>query len=80
MKAFRSPPKFSLISCIDALIDEVRRNDEFLLVEGLNDQLAIDQILQARPCAFGDFLHQLFAGILRAKQAFARIDMSRTWE
>ncbi len=59
---------------VHPLVDEVRRNRELLLVESLDDELAIDQVLERRFPQLGDFVHQLLAGILRAEQALARFD------
>ncbi len=74
MKALRSPPKLFFDHLIDPLVDEMRRNRELLLVESLDDELAIDQVLERGFPQFDNFLHQLLAGILRAEQTLARFD------
>ena len=63
--------KIFLDDIVDSLVHKMIRNLKFLFVEGLDDQLAIDQILQRRLARFLNLFDQFFA-VEIARAAFSR--------
>ncbi|MEY2480727.1 MAG: hypothetical protein QOI04_1654, partial [Verrucomicrobiota bacterium] len=57
---------------VDPLVHEMLRKFEFFLVERLDDELAIDEVLESGTPGGLDLLVQFLAVILRPEQAFPR--------